>query len=119
MVVPKVVNIVFWLVKSYKHVLRVESLEKIKNGWNRVKSLKSDEIAWNRAKSRFQDRFCDCNKMMRWNKIPPHGPAVRRLLAVEMHSHATHATRSSGNQVTLHNSQKTLSFYLPNKSLIG
>jgi len=46
----------------------------------------------------------------------PHGPAVRRLLAVEMHSHASRSSLSSVfseqiPKITNHNSQNTLSFH--------
>jgi len=72
----KVVKIAFWLVKSYDF-----TSQNMHYGLNRLKKSKMDEIGlksgeiakigWNRAKSWFQDRFCDCAKMMRWNKIPP------------------------------------------------
>ena len=72
----KVVKIAFWLVKSYdftsQNMLYVlNRLKKSKMSEIRLKSGEIAKIGWNHAKSRFQDRFCDCAKMMCWNKIPP------------------------------------------------
>jgi len=48
-------------------------LKKSKMGKIGLKSSEIAKIGWNRAKSRFQDRFCDFDKMRPWNKIPPPG----------------------------------------------
>jgi len=81
----KVVKITFWLVKSYDF-----TSQNMHYGLNRLKKSKMDKIGlksseivkigWNRAKSRFQDRFCDFDKMRPWNKILPSWTAVRCLL---------------------------------------
>jgi hypothetical protein len=84
MVIVKVVKIAFWLIKSYdftsQNMLYVlNRLKKIKNGWNRV------EITKNRD---FRIDFTISPKLMHGSKMFPHAPTVRRLLVVQMHSHA-------------------------------
>jgi len=117
--VTKVVKIMFWLVKSYdftsQHMLYVlNSLKKSKMGEIGLKSQKSDEIAQN---SDLRTDFAIVPKWCAETKFPP-GPAVRRLLAVEMHSHASRSSLSSIfseqiPKITNHKSQltNTLSFH--------
>ena len=90
---------------------------------NRLKKSKMGEIGlnrgeiakigWNRAKSRFQDRFCDCAKMMRWNKISP----LVQLSGAYWLWKCT-VTRLSSFQFSLHNSQFTkYYFYFPTEQI--
>jgi len=94
LVFAKVVKIAFWLVKSYDFMSQnmhygLNRLKKSKMGEIGLKSGEIAKIGWNRTKSRFQYRFCDCAKMVRWNKIPPwsscHAPigcTVTRLSSI-------------------------------------
>jgi hypothetical protein len=113
-----VVKITFWLVKSYDF-----TSQNMLYGLNRLKKSKMGEIAkigWNRD---FRTDFAIVTKWCAETKSPPwsscqapigYGNAQSR----DSH-HAVFTLHSLGNQVTLHNSQKTLSFFQPNKSLIG
>jgi hypothetical protein len=117
----KVVKIAFWLVKSYdftsQNMLYVlNRLKKSKMGEIGLNWGEIAKIGWNRAKSRFQDRFCDCAKMMRWNKIPPWSSCQTPIGCGNAQSRDCLLFSSV---FTNHNSQNTISIFQPNKSLIG
>ena len=74
-----------------KHALHAESFEKLKMG----------EIVKNHD---FRIDFAISPKCIHWSKMFPHTSAVPRLLAVQMHSHATwqslHSSHKSAKQIS-------------------
>ena len=95
-------------------------LKKLKIGKIGLKSSEIAKIGWNHAKSRFQDRFCDFDKMRPWNKIPPSWTAIRCLLdyscTVTDSRDCLHSALSNWGEKLFH---KYSFQFQQNKSLIG